>query len=141
LLILAGGEGYGYKDIKKAIQQSPYRQDIIELSWIDDTTKSVLFAHAQVFVYPSYYEGFGFPILEALSYGIPVLASDIPSSREIGGNMIEYAGVDHIPQWVDALSSVLTKQSHISDIQKRKDWVKKFSFDATIEKTKQILLS
>ena len=139
-LVLAGNPGYGYKDIASRIKKSPFKQDIIELNHITDKEKTALYQNAKVFAYPSYYEGFGFPILEALEQGIPVLASDIPSSREVGGDMIQYVEVDNISAWVNSLREILDLEPQEEIITKRKEYTKQFNFTDTINKTKDIIL-
>jgi glycosyltransferase involved in cell wall biosynthesis len=60
------------------------RGDIIFPGFIDEEDKLALFQSAHLFVFPSLYEGFGIPILEAMSQNVPVAASDIPSLSEVG---------------------------------------------------------
>jgi glycosyltransferase involved in cell wall biosynthesis len=139
-LVLAGSPGYGYRDILSRIKKSPYKQDIIEFDRVNNTEKLALYQSAKVLAYPSYYEGFGFPILEALQQGIPVLASDIPSSREVGGDMIQYVEVDTISAWVNSLKELLELDSQEEIIAQRKEYTKQFNFEVTINKTKDIIL-
>jgi glycosyltransferase involved in cell wall biosynthesis len=139
-LVLAGNPGYGYRDIASRIQKSSYKQDIIELNRVNNTEKLVLYQNATIFAYPSYYEGFGFPILEALEQGIPVIASDIPSSREVGGDMIQYVEVDNISAWANSLREILDLKPQEDIVIKRKEYTKQFNFTDTINKTKDIIL-
>lgn len=139
-LVLAGNPGYGYRDIVNRIKKSPYKQDIIEFDRVNNTEKLALYQNAKVLAYPSYYEGFGFPILEALQQGIPVLASDIPSSREVGRDMIQYVEVDNISAWANSLKKLLDLELGEEIITKRKEYTKQFDFKTTINKTKDIIL-
>jgi glycosyltransferase involved in cell wall biosynthesis len=63
---------------------------LLHLPGADDRTLEWAYAEAACLVFPSIAEGFGLPIVEALSYGLPVLASDIPVHREVGGAAVEY---------------------------------------------------
>jgi len=90
-LVLAGKPGYGYEDVKKAIEASAYRGDIVEMGYVDEAKKAEILAGADVFVFPSLYEGFGLPVIEAQSAGVPVVTSDISSLPEIGGEGALYA--------------------------------------------------
>ncbi len=72
---MAGEAGWLEKEILEAYYASPHRERIHRLGFIPEEDKAPLFAAAGVFVYPSFYEGFGFPPLEALAVGTPVITS------------------------------------------------------------------
>jgi glycosyltransferase involved in cell wall biosynthesis len=86
-LILAGAPGYNYKIIKLKIRFylkiKNLKLKIIELGYIDEATKWQLMSNADIFLFPTFYEGFGLPILEAQSVGVPVVASDNSSIPEV----------------------------------------------------------
>ncbi|MFH0969048.1 MAG: glycosyltransferase family 1 protein [Patescibacteria group bacterium] len=84
-LVLAGEPGYGYQNAKTKMQKSKYRNEIIFNGFIGDEEKYNLLKNADVFLFPSFYEGFGLPILEAQSAGVPVVTSNISSIPEITG--------------------------------------------------------
>lgn len=85
-LILVGKPGYGYKQIKKQIASSRFREDIIERGYVDQDEKWQLLRQAQVFIFPSLYEGFGLPVLEAQLVGTPVITSNSSSLPEVAGS-------------------------------------------------------
>jgi glycosyltransferase involved in cell wall biosynthesis len=85
-LVLAGAKGWKHHQIFKAWKNSPYQTDIKFLGYISPAEKATLFAAAAVFAYPSYYEGFGFPPLEALGAGVPVVSSNVSSLPEVLGS-------------------------------------------------------
>lgn len=78
--VLVGKIGYGGKVIKNEIEK---RKNVIHLMNIDDKTLSILYNISDVFLFPSLYEGFGYPPLEAMQSGLPVIASNNTSLREI----------------------------------------------------------
>jgi len=84
-LILAGKSGFGYEKIKSEIANVNCTKDIIELGFVDEEKKQELLKNTDVFVFPSFYEGFGLPILEAQNAGVPVVASNNSSMPEITG--------------------------------------------------------
>lgn len=84
-LILAGSSGWRTRKIYRAWRKSPYVDDIKFLGYVSKDDKEVLYQQANVFVYPSFYEGFGFPPLEAMSFGVPVVSSNVSSLPEILG--------------------------------------------------------
>lgn len=84
-LILAGIPGYNYKNIKSQITNSKYKKDIIEKGFVSEEKKQELLKSAEVFLFPTFYEGFGLPILEAQAAGAPVVASNNSSIPEVTG--------------------------------------------------------
>lgn len=87
-LVLIGSPGAGYLAVKQAIESSEYKKDIIELGFAQDV--SGILKNAEVFVFPSLYEGFGIPVLEAMAVGVPVVCSDIPALHEVGKEAVVY---------------------------------------------------
>jgi len=84
-LVLAGARGWKNQSVAEAFKASPYQEDIIFLGYVSPAEQAILYASAEVFVYPSFYEGFGFPPLEAMSYGRPVICSNNSSLPEVVG--------------------------------------------------------
>lgn len=87
-LVLIGKPGAGYPAIKQTIDSSEYKKDIIELGFVDGVGD--ILKNAQVFVFPSLYEGFGIPVLEAMAVGVPVVVSDIEALREVASDAVVY---------------------------------------------------
>jgi glycosyltransferase involved in cell wall biosynthesis len=102
-LVFAGSDWHGAEAIHAAIAQSPFRSDIRSLGFIPDDDLPTLYRAAEVFVYPSLYEGFGFPPLEAMACGCPVLCS----TRGALGEIIGYAAATLDPEDVDDLKNQL----------------------------------
>lgn len=86
-LVLAGKPGFGHDLIEKEIDNLPpnIKNDVIETGYISDSTYVELLQNADFFVFPSLYEGFGLPILEAMACGVPVIASNSSSIKEVVG--------------------------------------------------------
>ncbi|MEK7625183.1 MAG: glycosyltransferase family 1 protein [Patescibacteria group bacterium] len=82
-LIIAGAPGWKNKEIKKLARRSPLHDRIKFIGFVDEGDKPALYRGASVFVYPSFYEGFGFPVLEAMQYGTAVITSNRSSLHEI----------------------------------------------------------
>lgn len=85
-LILAGADGYGASLVKERAAASVARERIEFTGWIDDSRLAELYRRSSLFVFPSLDEGFGIPVLEAMSWGLPVVASDRSSLPEACGD-------------------------------------------------------
>jgi glycosyltransferase involved in cell wall biosynthesis len=84
-LVLVGPKGYGYESFKFQVSSFKFKNDIIETGYVSEQEKWALLKNADVFILPSFYEGFGMPILEAQAVGIPVVASNVSSMPEVAG--------------------------------------------------------
>lgn len=85
-LVLAGARGWKNKSIYRQAATSLYRDDIKFLGYVSRAERNWLYQQATIFVYPSYYEGFGFPPLEAMGQGRPTITSDASSIPEVVGD-------------------------------------------------------
>lgn len=86
LLVLAGPPGYGYNNVKHIISENSLENDVLELGWIPNEDLPYLMNSAKIFVFPSAYEGFGIPILEAMACGTPVITSDFGAMKEVAND-------------------------------------------------------
>lgn len=93
-LLLVGKKGWRYEPIFEAIARSPWRKHIHHLNYLSDQQVKALYTQADVFVYPSFYEGFGLPVLEAMTLGAPVVTSNVSSLPEVAGDAALYASPD-----------------------------------------------
>jgi glycosyltransferase involved in cell wall biosynthesis len=84
-LVIAGGRGWLSGPLFAAIERSPVRDRVLLTNYLHDVDLRALYASCRAFVYPSLYEGFGLPPLEAMACGAPVIASRIPAIAEITG--------------------------------------------------------
>lgn len=141
-LILAGKPGHGYEDIAKLIRQSPYQKDIIETGWIPHLDAQTLLIHARALVFTSRYEGFGFPILEALALGVPVVTSKNLGLEDVGGDLALYVSHDRVDEIVYALEKCLHLDSHERARlrEEGRKHVERFSWDVSAKATYDVLM-
>ena len=85
-LVLAGPPGWGEAALEEAVAASPARTRIVRTGWLDDADLAALLGRATVLAFPSLYEGFGFPPLQAMRAGVPVVATRAGSLPEVLGD-------------------------------------------------------
>lgn len=105
-LILAGKRGFGYDEIEEAITLSPHRDAIFLPGYVTEAQKHELYSQADVFIFPSLYEGFGMPVWEAMSYGVPVICSANSSLEEISGGAALLANPTDEEKLCEALATL-----------------------------------
>lgn len=121
-LLLAGKPGFGYGRIANTLQAISYKQEIKELGYVSEEEKWELLRNADVFLFPTLYEGFGIPVLEAQSVGVPVVTSNTSSLPEVAGEgavLVDPTSVESIAEGVQRLlsdqglrSGIIEKATH-----------------------------
>lgn len=107
LLVLAGDRGWMFEDIFRAMSHARATDRIVHLGHVTDDTVVDLMRHCEAFVYPSRYEGFGLPPLEAMACGAPVVCSNAASLPEVTGDAALSVDPDRPGDLEDALAAVL----------------------------------
>lgn len=82
-LVLAGNASFGFDEVKYMIEEFELENDVITTGWAPEADKPFLYNGASLFVFPSFYEGFGIPLLEAMACGVPIAASDAAAIPEV----------------------------------------------------------
>ncbi len=118
-LVIAGGKGWLYEPIYEAADRSPYRDFIYFPGFVEDEDLPALYTLADVFAYPSFYEGFGFPPLEAMACGTPVVSADNSSLPEVVGDAGILLPAEDVEAWADALARVLEDVSLRATLRER----------------------
>ncbi len=131
-LVLTGGKGWRNRDIIARIENNP---DVIRLGFVPDEDMPFLYNAASLFVYPSLYEGFGLPILEAGRCGTPVISAAGSSLTEVGGNGVRF--VD--PTSTDEIAAAILTLVENSDerealIARGFENARRYSFDDAAKK-------
>ncbi|MCK5465989.1 glycosyltransferase family 4 protein [Candidatus Parcubacteria bacterium] len=140
-LVIAGSKGWLYGDIFKTVKNSPVKNDIIFTGFIDDEDKSILYSQAELFVYPSFYEGFGFPPLEAMVCGTPVITSNFSSLPEAVGDAAIMINPYNLDELYRAMETVLNDDKLKDTLIKRGfEQTKKFSWQKCARETLDFIL-
>lgn len=139
-LVIAGVRGWLYHDIFKTAQKSKYSQDIIFTGFVEEKDKPFLYNLAELFVYPSFFEGFGFPPLEAMACSLPTIVSHTSSLPEMVGD----AAIMIDPYNIDELAWAMEMALSNNDLRERLKEkglkrAKEFSWQRCAEKTLEIL--
>ncbi len=135
-LILIGKKGWNYEPIFTAIKNSPWEHDIHHLDYLSDELVALFYSKADVFVYPSHYEGFGLPVLEAMTLGTAVVSSQTSSIPEVAGDAALLINPNEPIQLAEAILKVIS-DSHLRQllIDKGKEQAKLFTWEKTARET------
>lgn len=141
-LVLAGGTGKGFSQIKHRATQSPWQEGIKFVGFVPETDLPALYSMAEVLAYPSLYEGFGLPVLEAMACECPVVTSQTTSLPEV----VDEAGILVDPYdpilLADALAKVLTSHTLRTELQKAgKLRAREFSWNAAASRLMNLVES
>jgi glycosyltransferase involved in cell wall biosynthesis len=136
-LVVAGQlRGLFVSDTEDFIRANHLGDDVVLTGFIPDQEKTYCYRTASAFVYPSLYEGFGLPILEAMQAGAPVIASNAASIPEVGGDACLYFNPKSVDDLVSSLLTILTNQEKRSHcIAKGFRRVQRFNWAETARET------
>lgn len=135
-LVLAGGMGWHSETILTDIST-----DVVVIGYVEDEDKAMIYSQAEVFAFPSVYEGFGIPPLEAMACGTPTIISDRASLPEVGGDIAKQISLEDNNSLADALSQYLklSPAQRLSWQKKSNLWVRQFTWDQTAQITLDVL--
>jgi glycosyltransferase involved in cell wall biosynthesis len=134
VLVIAGSPGWLYESVFELVQSLGLEQKVIFVGYVDEEDKAPLLSGAAALVFPSLYEGFGLPVLEAMACGLPVLTSKTSSLPEVAGD----AALLVDPEDEEAISAgmlrlVLDDAKREELIRRGFDQVKRFSWDSAAQ--------
>ncbi len=139
-LVIGGAKGWGTEETEEVIA-SAKRQgcNIAHIGFIDQEDRSTLYQGASIFIMPSLYEGFGMPVLEALTSDTPVVASDIPILREAGGSAVRYASPKHAAEFAHQIQVTLANGHPVPD-RGVSSHLAQFSWSKNVNKLREAVL-
>ena len=135
-LVITGKKGWYYEGLFEKVRRLKLKTRVIFTGYVDDEDKPALYRAAKIFAFPSLYEGFGLPPLEAMASGVPVVSSNTSSLPEV----VAEAGILLSPrnesEWVKALERInRDRELRSRMIEKSKSQAKNFSWEKTARKT------
>lgn len=138
-LVIVGKEQVGYSSKTHRFSSVPERT--IFTGYVPDEDLPYLYAGAEIFVYPSFYEGFGLPILEAMAAGTPVLTSNLSSMPEVAGDAALLVDPYNILSIATGMISLASDEKLREDLARAgRSRARSFSWDRTAELTREILI-
>lgn len=108
-LVLVGDASHGYDEVKYVIREYNLDDDVIITGWVPELDMPYLYSAAAAFIFPSLYEGFGIPLLQAMACGIPVAASQTTSIPEIAGGAAVYFNPKSVKSIADAMAKIINQ--------------------------------
>ncbi len=139
-LVLAGKRGLGFDKILNTVNHLGISDRVIMPGYITQEEKAAFMKYCRLFAFPSLYEGFGFPILEAFSYGKPVLTSHVSCLPEVGGDACHYTDPYDVQIIADGLDKLANDIKYVEEISKKGfERLSLFSWEECAKKTLDVL--
>jgi glycosyltransferase involved in cell wall biosynthesis len=140
-LVIAGKKGWMFESIYKKVTELGMEDRVIFTDFVDEKDKPALIKGSKLFVLPSFWEGFGLDVLNAMACGVPVVASNVGSLPEVVGNagiLVDPNDPESIAQGIkEVLLAPITKYN--SMVEKGLAQVKKFSWEKTARETLRVI--
>lgn len=138
-LVIVGRRGWLYEGFFAALERSPARRAVLFPGYVPDPALPAFYAGAQALAFPSLYEGFGLPVLEALACGTPVVASNTSSIPEAGGDAALYCEPTDVEGLTQALRRILRDPDLREELRARGfAQAARFSWKRTAEETETV---
>jgi len=135
-LVLVGGQGWNSEQIHQKMARYSAEGWLKYLSFVPDQDLAPIYSGAKLFACISHYEGFGLPVLEAMSSGVPVICSNVASLPEVGGDAVLYVDPQRTEQVRDALAQLISDDAQCAHLaQLGLERAKSFSWGRAVEQT------
>lgn len=116
-LVLAGGKGWYYETIFTQVAALGLTEFVHFPGYVPDAELPEWYRAAELFLYPSRYEGFGLPVVEAMACGTPVICSNAPGVREVAGDAATQLAPDDVDGWVAAMALAATQPAYLAKLR------------------------
>lgn len=138
-LVIAGAKAWLWEDTYTRISQSPYKEDIIITGTVSFDDLAILYQNASVFVFPSLYEGFGIPVLEAFAAKVPVICADNSSLREVASNAALLFDANDVDDLVHQITVASDDALRADLIERGTQQKEKFSWEKCARETADVI--
>jgi glycosyltransferase involved in cell wall biosynthesis len=139
-LVIAGKKGWLYEGVFHRVKELELEERVIFTGFVAEDDLPALLSGARLFVFPSLYEGFGFPVLEAMACGVPVVCSDASSLPEVVGDAALKVNPLDVEGLKDAMERVLCDEELRAEMVKRGlERARNFSWERCAEETLAVL--
>lgn len=139
-LLIAGRMAWGTEDIKMAYEKMESKKDVVFTEHSDRDLLNNLLGSAEALIYPSFYEGFGLPILEAFHCGVPVITGDNSSMPEVAGDAALLVNANSMMEIANSMMEIVENELLRNELIKKGHIQKnKFSWDVAAEKIADII--
>lgn len=139
-LLLVGKAFENYNILEQKEEELKIKDKVIHTGIIEERELCDLYNLADLFVFPSLYEGFGFPVIEAMACGTKVVSSNTSSLPEVGGDVIPYFNPEDVDEMAEVIEKELKRDETEEEKQRRIEWAKRFEWKKTIEETKKAFI-
>jgi len=138
-LVIAGKRGWLDEEVFRAAQQDGLNESVKFIGYVPEEDLPALYSGAMCFVYPSYFEGFGLPVLEAMQCGVPVITSKDPALMEVTGDAAIHVDAADTGAWTEAMRSILSVDDASSRRAAGLKRAAEFSWHNTAVRTREVL--
>lgn len=138
-LVVVGAEGWQTGEIFSCLKLLRLKDKVKFLGFVSDSVLAKLYKETSLFIYPSLYEGFGFPVLEALSLSAPVVTSDVSSLPEVAGKAAVLIDPEDVKSITSAMHRLLENKEEANNLRiLAKKQANKFSWEKTAQRTLKV---
>lgn len=138
-LVIVGKKGWFYNEIFETTRKLQMEKFVIFTGYLPENEKQALLLNAFLFLYPSFYEGFGIPILEAMAHGVPVITGNNSALPEVAGGAALLVNPHHWQEISTAMLKLLSDEILYGKLsQKGLERTEKFSWEKTASKTMEL---
>jgi glycosyltransferase involved in cell wall biosynthesis len=138
-LVIAGGLGWKYEPLLERIKQSPKADRVHITGYLSAVELASLYTRAELFVYPTLYEGFGFPPLEAMYFGLPVFAAQVPPLPEILGDAAQWVAGHDPDEWAEGIAALLSDSSRQAELTRYgKNQIVQYTWENAAQQTAEV---
>ncbi len=130
-LVIVGRYGWGHEEIAAQIRSLQAEGLVIHIDDAADAALPAILSSSTALVYPSWTEGFGLPVAEALATGIPVITGTAPALREVGGDFARYVDPEDVDGLVSHMQELAETRPDTEAAAARTNWTRQFSWDSS----------